>query len=106
MRGNRAATHSNTLEYSSFLTDNVWTVTRSAPNGNDTRQSINEPLNDTLQIDADAIPPKKMSCRGEYKGFESMSISSAAEASVADILSWMTCNLAHKFSLFSELHYG
>jgi hypothetical protein len=57
------------------------------------RLSINEPVNDTLQIKADAIPPKKMSWRGEYRGFESMSASSVADASVTDVSSWITCNL-------------
>jgi len=57
------------------------------------RLSINEPLNDTLQIEADAIPPKKMSWRGEYRGLESMSASSAADASVTDVSSWITWNL-------------
>jgi hypothetical protein len=57
------------------------------------RLSINEPLNDTLQIEADAIPPKKMTWWGEYKGFESMSASNATDASVTEMSSWITCNL-------------
>ncbi len=64
------------------------------------RLSINEPLNDTLQIEADAIPPKKMSWRGEYKGSESMSASSAADASATDISSWITCNLTLQLPLY------
>jgi hypothetical protein len=47
-------------------------------------------LKEILQIDADAIPPKKISCQGVYKGFESISASNAAEASVTDISSWIT----------------
>jgi hypothetical protein len=78
------------------------------PNGKEMRLSISEPLKETLQIDAEAIPPKKTSCQGEYKGFESMSVSNAAEASVTDISSWMT--YAWGFSClfadhnFSDIH--
>jgi hypothetical protein len=89
-KGENGATYSKTLEYSSFFTDSICTETRSPPSGKEMRLSIREPLKETLQIDADAIPPKKISCHGEYNGVESMSASSAAEASITDVSSWIT----------------
>ena len=64
--------------------------TRRAPRGNEARQSMNEPLKLTLQMEAEAMPPKKMICHTLYSGLRRMSSSSAADASFTEISSWMT----------------
>jgi len=81
---------SNTLPYSSLRTLRSWIATRSAPRGKERRQSMNEPLKETLQIDAEHIPPKNISCQKLYLGFLRMRASSAALAEDTEITSWMT----------------
>lgn len=58
----REKTYSNTLEYSSCLAAKSWMMMRMHPRGNEIRQSMNDPLKLTLQIDAEHIPPKNISC--------------------------------------------
>jgi hypothetical protein len=54
------------------------------------RESIKLPLKLTLQMDAEHIPPMTTSCHILYIGVLCMRISSSAEASETEILSWMT----------------
>lgn len=66
------------------------------PRGNETSESTKDPLKLTLQIDAEHIPPKKTSWKLLYSGGLRMSVSSAAEASLTDVSSWITFNGTHR----------
>lgn len=51
------------------------------------RQSMKEPLKLTLQIDAEHIPPKKISCHLLYNGGFCMRSSRATDASLTEMSS-------------------
>ena len=52
---------------------------------------MKEPLKETLQMDAEHIPPKNINWPKLYKGFLRMRASRAALAEDTEITSWMTC---------------
>lgn len=84
------ATHSKMFEYSSFLAAESWMTMSRQPRGKATTESMNEPLKLTLQIDAEQKPPMMINCQFLYRGFLIISSSRAMEASLTDILSWVT----------------
>ena len=85
-------TNSKTFEYNSCFAAKSCMMMSMQPSGNAMRQSMNDPLKLTLQIDAEHIPPKKMSCHVLYSGGLRMRSSSCTEASLTEMSSWMTCN--------------
>ena len=57
---------------------------RRQPRGKDTNESMKDPLKLTLQIVAEHIPPKKISCHLLYSGGFLINESSSEEASFTD----------------------
>lgn len=80
-------THSKMLEYSSCLAANNWITINAHPRGNEISESMKDPLKLTLQIDAEHMPPKKMSCHLLYSGGLRISVSSSDEASFTEVSS-------------------
>lgn len=69
--------------------------TRSAPRGKEMRESMKEPLKETEQMEAEAMPPMKSTIQPRYCGFLRMRMSSSREASFTDISSCITYTHPH-----------
>ena len=60
------------------------------PRGKEIKESMKDPLKLTLHMEAEHMPPKKMSCHVLYNDGVRISVSSAEEASSTEILSCIT----------------
>lgn len=86
-------TYSKTLEYNSFLTLTIWTMTRRAPRGKTIMESTKEPEKESEHMALEQRPPKRTICQPLYREGLCISRSSDAEADDTEISSWITYKL-------------